>query len=330
MIATLLATLVVASMEVGSTQAPPSAPQEIRDAPAQQDQPQSDPAQLEEVTVEGRRMRDATADFVRKVSAPAPDRGAATWHETLCVGVSNLRRAAAEIVISRISDTAESLGLRLGRPGCNPSVFIVFSAHADRTAREIIASRGRLLHSGNSGTDLGDAALAAFETSDQPVRWWHVSQTVNADTGQPSRRQRGQGPFVPGAELNRPSQFGPNAQVSVGSRLHSLERDDLTQVIIIVDIERTGNVGFNELSDYLAMVSLAQIEPDFESESYDSVLNLFAPDWVAADGLTAWDRAYLDALYRAEQTHENSDARLGAVANLMARTLLQQQNEGVE
>lgn len=274
-------------------------------------------------------MRDATADFVRKVSAPAPDRGAAKWHNTLCVGVGNLRSATAEIVINRISEIAEGVGLRQGGPGCEPGVFIVFSAHADRTAREIIASRGRQLHSGYSGTDLGDEALAAFERSDKPVRWWHVSQTVNANTGQPSRRLRGQAPFSAGNELTRPGDFGPNTLMSSASRLHSLERDDLTQVIIIVDVERTANVRFDQLSDYLAMVSLAQIDPDLDTERLDSILNLFSPNPGLADGLTPWDHAYLSALYRAEQTQENSNARLGAVANLMARTLLSQQYDEV-
>ena len=73
------------------------------------------------------------------------------------------------------------------------------------------------------------------------------------------------------------------------------------------------------------MISLAQIDPDVDPGSYDSILGLFAHPESAPAGLTDWDRAFLEGLYGAEQTAENPRSRLSAVADNMARKVREQQ-----
>ncbi|WP_298161624.1 hypothetical protein [Brevundimonas sp.] len=283
------------------------------------------PDLLEDVVVEGRPLAEATTDFIDRIAAPARGRGAATWYRTVCIGVGNLERNAAEFVIDRISTVVESVGLTPGRPRCEPRVFIVFASDADAAARDLVEARGRQFRIGVSGTDLGDEALEAFQTSDRPVRWWQSSIPINSGTGRVVSRLPGQAPFSAGPELRRPSDFGPQAITDGASRIRNPVRDDLSQVIIIVDIDRVAGVDLGALADYLALISLAQIDPALDPGPYDTILSLFSDGGSPPPGLTDWDRAFLRGLYSAEQTDESPRSRLGEVATGMARIVRGQQ-----
>lgn len=273
---------------------------------------------LEEIVVEGRPLREATLDFVSRVAAPPRSRGAATWHRRVCVGVGNLQREAAEFVVDRISTVAESVGLQAGWPRCEPRVFIVFASDADEAAQDLVEARRRQFRIGVSGTDLGDDALDAFVLSDRAVRWWQSSIPVNSSTGRVVTRLPGQQPFTAPPEISRPADFGPQAITDSASRIRNPLRDDLSQVIIIVDIDRVAGVDLGALADYLAVISLAQIDPELDPGSYDTILSLFSEGSNPPPRLTDWDRAFLRGLYAAEQTAEASNARIGNVANSMA------------
>lgn len=285
----------------------------------------SSSTRLEDIIVYGRPLTEATSDFVARVAAPTRDRGAATWDRTVCVGVGNLEAQAAQSVIDRIATVAQDLGLEPGRPDCQPSVFIVFASDADAFARGVVEAKGPRFRIGVSGADLGTAALQAFQSSDRPVRWWQASIPVNADTGVPTERLPGQTPFSAPRYARTPSDFGPNVLLGSASLLRSMVRDDLAQVIIIVDAAQVQGVAWGALSDYLAMIALAQVDPEVDPGPYDSILALFSLEGEAPAGLTDWDLAYLRGLYEAEQTASNDQARLTAVASRMAREVRERQ-----
>ncbi len=240
------------------------------------------------------------------------------------MGVGNLQREAAEFVVDRISSVAESVGLEAGWPRCEPRAFIVFASDADAAAQDLIEARGRQFRIGISGTDLGSSAVQAFTASYRPVRWWHSSVPVDEETGRVTARLPGQPPFS-AARLTSPHDLGERASRTEASRIRSPLRDDLSQVIIIVDIDQVAGVDLGALADYLAVISLAQIDPELDPGSYDTILSLFAPGANPPLGLTDWDRAFLRGLYAAEQTDEASNARIGNVANTMADEIRAQQ-----
>ena len=76
----------------------------------------------------------------------------------------------------------------------------------------------------------------------------------------------------------------------------------------------TANRIADVLTDHdIAMVSLAQIDPDADTSAYASILNVFNdPD--AADSLTQWDTAYLAGLYDAERTRKVGRASRSEIA----------------
>ena len=280
-----------------------------QEPPAQAD---TEPPVAEEVIVRGRRLDEIEFDlrlyiqeFLKEVTAPARSRGYARWQRRVCIGVHNLENRAAQYIIDRISSLAADLGLEPGEPGCSPQVHIFFSVDAKEMAAYMVDRQPRAFRpaGGNAGMDLGLAALDDFVESDRPVRWWHVSVPVDARTGQVAIAMPG---FDP-----------PVISVAGPSRIHSGIRDDLLYVIIIVDVAKLDGKTWQQIADYLAVVSLAQIDPKTNPSEFDSILNLFTNP-AAYSGLTDWDLSFLRALYAFNQERIPAVQR-GAIASLMER-----------
>ncbi|HEY3517102.1 MAG TPA: hypothetical protein VGL98_08640 [Gammaproteobacteria bacterium] len=275
---------------------------------AQESPPAAEPATAEsdasqgvdEVIVRGRRLEDIKSDlrihireFIGEVVRKPPGRGFARWYRRVCIGVHNLEPSAAQYVVDRISKLALEVGLEPGEPGCAPEVNIVFATNAKETAAAMVESEPRVFRrvGGFSGMDLGLAALDDFAQSDRPVRWWHVSLPVDARTG--------------GAAIELTKNCGeafcpPNVNVAGPSRIHNGTRDDLLYTIIIVDATKLEGTTWQQLGDYLAVISLCQIDPRTNPGSFDSILNLFTNPR-AYSGLTDWDQSYVRALYEFDQ-----------------------------
>ena len=116
---------------------------------------------------------------------------------------------------------------------------------------------------------------------------------------------------------------GPARAIAVAgpSRIHSGIRDALQRVIIIVDSTKLTGTTWQQLGDYLAVVSLAQVDLDANPQAFDSILNLFTNP-KAYSGLTDWDRTYIEALYSFDQ-ERNPKLQRGALAGEMLRIELE-------
>ncbi|MGD9981985.1 MAG: hypothetical protein AB7T58_15455, partial [Hyphomonadaceae bacterium] len=69
--------------------------------------------------------------------------------------------------------------------------------------------------------------------------------------------------------------------------------------------------------DYIAMVTLAQVNPDADASGYPSSMNLFASRGSAANQLTDWDLAYLDALYATDRDSASLQMQQSDIAGRM-------------
>lgn len=289
-LAAVLTTLLTAA--AWAQQPPPAADGATAEADASQP--------VDEVIVRGRRLEDIKSglrihirDFIGEVVRKPPGRGFARWDRNVCVGVHNLEPGAAQYVVDRISKLALEVGLEPGEPGCDPQVNIVFATDAKETASAMVESDPRVFRrvGGFAGMDLGLAALDEFTASERPVRWWHVSLPVDARTGAAAielSKHCGEA-FCP-----------PTVNVAGPSRIHNGTRDDLLYSIIIVDATQLKGTTWQQLGDYLAIISLCQIDPQTNPGSFDSILNLFTNP-KAYSGLTDWDRSYVRALYEFDQ-----------------------------
>jgi hypothetical protein len=258
------------------------------------------PIVLEDVTVTGRSLDTLIEDFVSEVAEPNRNRGLARWRGTVCVSVANLKGEAAQYLVDRISTVAEDLGLRPGAPGCRPNLLIIATEDSSTLAHTLVAEHRDKFRMGASGTDRGMAALRDFQETDRPVRWWQQTMLVDSQTGMRAVR-------LPG-ECRAPcaSVFDevPVIPVFAASRLSTQLINDILRMVVIIDVDEVSDLSILQLADYVAMVSLAQIDPDADTARYASILNVL-DDPTVADGLTNWDLTYLQGLYGAERNRVN-------------------------
>lgn len=287
-------------------------------APAQA----QEPIRLEDVVVDARRLEDAAEDYVDLVAAPARRRGLARWREGVCVGVANLEPALAQQLADQVSDVARGLGLRAHEPPCHPSVLIVATVDAASFARDFVAQRPILFRVGGSGMDRGPAALEAFMSEDRAVRWWHVSVPTDSETGLAVVRLPGHitGPGAAPPGESTVQDYAPVTAVDAPSRLSTQYVDVLKRVFVIVDVDRLNGATMEQLGAYVAMVSMAQVDPEADTRAFDTILNLFHDPAAAPSGLSGWDQAYLEGLYDAgsESRRINQRSQVQAVADAIA------------
>lgn len=296
---TLFASL-MAALAVAVSQDPPPPP--AQDPGRQVENPDADLGTIE-VTGE-RPFEDRAAAFIEEVTAAPRGRGLARWDHAICVGAANMDRRYAQYMIDRVSMVALDLGLEIGEPGCQPNIMIAAAADADELAVELVKDEPHGFRPALAQTDLGSRALLDFQTSDAPVRWWHVSLPVMVDTGDIAIRLRGEeASFV---------------VVRDASRLRANVRDDLARVVVILDTTQIAGVPYGALSDYVALVALAQIDPAADTSAWPSILNLFGSTEPPA-GLTDWDRDYLQALYGARRDRARASQQAREIVGDMTR-----------
>lgn len=260
---------------------------------------------VEDIVVLGMPLREQVETFVDDVTAPATGWGPARWDERsgICVGVVNLRPDAAQAMADRVSEVALDLGLTVGEPGCSPNILVIATDDAPALATALVQQSPNAFRPRYSGAARRPSALRAFQSSDSPVRWWHVSMPIIRETGQPAvRLPGGDVPWIP----------------SWGSRLTSPITSKLLRAYVIIDIDQAEGLSFSQLADYVAMVAFAQIDPDADVSGFPTILNVFGNPTIAF-GMTDWDEAYLGSLYGAEMNQRNPNAQSGAVAALMFR-----------
>ncbi|MFO0284729.1 MAG: hypothetical protein ACK51C_00355, partial [Brevundimonas sp.] len=150
--------------------------------------------------------------------------------------------------------------------------------------------------------------------TERPVRWWQTSLPIDRRTGQRAVRA----PGVCRGECRGVGDFAPVIVVDSASLLRSTIINNLHRTVLIKDVDYIQTDSLAQLADYVAMVSLAQIDPNAQTDGYASILNVFAmPD--SAEGLTEWDRAYLAGLYNSEQNLRSSVANHGDIVASIRR-----------
>ncbi len=261
---------------------------------------QPPPEDVDKVVVEGRRLEEAVRDFVAEVGAAPKGINLARWDRRVCVGAVNLKPDYAQMLVDKVSLAAVAVGLEPGEPGCRANVLILADSDGDALAQRLVKDSLRDLRPPDTdASTIGRSALRKFETSDAPVRWWHVSQTVLADSG------------VPVAD-------GSTHTVYRMGRLRSNVREDMNHVIIILDTSKIGVVSFASLADYVSMVSLAQVDAEAETSDFPSILNLFADKTGERTArLTQWDLDYLTALYETDGDAASSTMEARRIARKM-------------
>lgn len=263
-----------------------------------------------DIVVTGARPEQAQA-FVNQLAIPAPTADQLPrWDNAICTSIAGMPARQGQFLADRIAQRAAAVGLQPGGPGCQANVAVFVTGQSDTFARQLFErDRERFAYfASNNVSTLGRGAMDEFLDTPRAVRWWYVSQTFGADGLSLA------GDASTGGLSNAPSTR------ATGTRLTGATREDLSQVIIVIDARRVRGVQLAALADYVAFVALAQINPNASTTDYPTIMNLFDGVQSNADAptsLTLWDTAFLDALYKTDRNAINPAVQQREIARRM-------------
>jgi len=276
--------------------------------------------------------------YVRALTTPTRTRSPMPrWYKPLCLGVVGMQAAQAQVLNDRIGELAQAVRLDVEGPGCRPNVLIHFTHDAAGLARAIADQPNLVSVNNETGNSQGDEALQGFLQTQDAVRWWHVSRTgtdgvsFGRSSQQSGEQERTRVQEFTGAgggfseedtenqmEEQAGDHFASGTRVREVSRLRGGVMEMMDYVIIVIDANRTSHTTVGALADYVAMITLAQINPQAETAGAPTILNLF--DGAAGQtqtALTSWDLAYLRGLYASSDTPRNTRQQEGQIVRRM-------------
>jgi len=186
--------------------------------------------------------------------------------QTICPLVLGLPVANADFIVDRIRQVGTALGAPMSTKPCPAdanNVVIVFPDDAAAFIRDLADDKPQAFGFRYHGELVRDQLRPVG-----PIKAWYGVRTVVTEP-----------------------RF---------SRLTLNHQSVIFQVLIVVDRDKTDAINMGQLSDYLAMLSLAEVKPDKVPRGAPSILNMFndiAAGRVPPEGMTRMDAAYLQALY---------------------------------
>lgn len=247
---------------------------------------ESAPARQAERVVLERRV----GAFVRTMTAQSYDEALTLWRDPVCPLVAGMAREQAEFILARLSQIASEAGAPLAPQKCRANLYIVASANADRLVRAWHAHDDGIFGHGRP------YAVRRFIETPRPVRIWR-----NADLNSPD------GVALAGGSMDiGNNEYGglPATHFADDTRLSWNAVRNVSSAIVVVDVDRMAGINFGQLTDYIGMIGLTDVDTDLDVGDAPSILKLFAPTAPGAArpaGLSDWDRAYLKALYHTSQ-----------------------------
>jgi len=267
-------------------------------------------AATEQVTVTGTRSHGVIENFVRSATAPTHFAGkVARWETPICPYAVGIKPEAAAFVIGRIKQVAADAGVKVSTDqGCRYNVEVIFT----RTPQALLDNVRK------DNTDILGYAVSSDEKDrlakiTAPIQSWYATATRDrngvTEADSPHTTQGGGVTVILPCSMLQPPPAPPGICTlqnpyarkvnTEGSLLGDSTRGLFDNVLIVADPGKLDNFELGAVSDYIAMLALAQIPAPATCQPLPSILNFLSPGCEARiAGLTATDRAYLRGLYR--------------------------------
>ena len=252
--------------------------------PAQAQDARRSSAGERDIVVTGRAEAETTAREVsrqaRAVTRPQNmyDGPLARFEDRLCPGILGLKEDFAALMIDRIRYNAEALDIWMAsEEGCTPNLIVAFVKDGQGELAGLQRRHGYLFES------LPVAEREDLLAEAGPVRVWTTTVMRSRDGMEMSQRQGLTDPPVV-------------SMWSAHSKIYLPVREDITQVVVVFDVEGVAGKSLVQLADYATMRGLARTRPVEDDPAMDTILTLFHSDAPPA-AMTRFDRAYLAALY---------------------------------
>lgn len=219
---------------------------------------------------------------------PLADNPLPRFYAPICVKVFGIDPAYGAVIRERVMHNARTLNLPLGKSDCQPNVWIGFTRNSkvevERLRKQLPEMFGTLSKVDIERIFRGSGAAQA----------WQATEVRGAD-GRPI-------PLIE-IEIGGVKRQVPYSSQYQTGRLTAMVRSDIYGAIVVFDAARASGRTVQQLADYATMRILAPVE-DFETTpeyGAPTILQLFAEDADAVDGLTEFDWAYLAAFYKLDR-----------------------------
>jgi hypothetical protein len=208
-----------------------------------------------------------------------------------------LSKDQGEFILARLSQIGRTAGVPLAPEKCRPNLYVIMTSDPGAMLRKWRVHDPMLFRVQQSGA----GALKRFLDKPRPIRVWY-------------------NPIFEGARGNfieYETMGGHDVPVSHayngGSRLEYQQVVTISSAVVVTDRTRLGKVNFGVLSDYIALVGLAQIDLDKDLGDAPTILRLFRdPNAGSPPGMTKWDQSLLHSLY---STSQSSVTQISAMEN---------------
>ena len=235
-------------------------------------------------TVEAQRaiLKERVQVFVRTITRNtgfSDDESQIRWNRPICFLAAGWGAEDRSSALTRLLQISATVGAPLAGKACTPNFVVVLTAEPDQVINAWYAKNKQIF--GNASP----LQIRHFldSTRSRPVRVWR-----NIDIGRVATTRFGH--FVPSNSHADPSPFAGNSPLGFLSAFE------------IIDATRIAGIDLHQLSDYVAMIGLSNIDIDVDVGDAPSILQLFSPARSIALGLSNWDSAYLTALYQTDQS----------------------------
>src|SRR5579863_313967 len=238
-----------------------------------------DQASPEEQPVSVRQRVDVFVRGVTRNPGFSDSESLVRWNVPICLFAAGLPEEDLNTVSARLTQIISAAGASLARKPCQPNFSIIVTSDPDRVL-EAWYARNKQLY--------GDATPSQIRrflesSGSRPIRVWR-----NIDRGREGGTRLGH--FVPSNSNAESSSFIRNAVLG------------FTSVFAIVDTNLASHATLDQQADYIAMAGLSNVDLDTDIGSAPSILRLFVASPTPPAGLSAWDAAFVKALYKSDQT----------------------------
>jgi hypothetical protein len=283
----------------------------------------------EHVIVTATKLQDQIHSFVRSYAAPSPAIGKlARWRDPICPVAAGMSDALAATVVKRVREIAAMVGAPVGSSSCHGNIDIVFTYSPQILLNDVRAHHPVLLgyHDVAQETDLA--------TVRHTVQSWYATQTADVGGSRevddkqthaytqmsiyvPNGYQRGS------LQTSVPVEFDVPAQTKLvtGNHMSDGLSSELFHVIVTVNAGKIGDGQIAGITDYVAMLALAQTTAFETCQGMSSVTGIVTDNCpTTSQSITITDLAYLRALYKTDPAR-NLAQRRDDVADEMDKAL---------
>ncbi len=239
------------------------------------------------IVVEGARQgKHQVRDFVRALT-DAPSYGQiGRFHAPVCPVAMGLSEPQNRAIAARMRRVAAAANVPLAKAGCTPNAFVILAP--DKAVA--VAELNRRFPAYFSG--MTERQVRALAAAAGPASAWQVTSLLSADR-QLLQKAGGADYYVVRGTISP-------------SRIKAASIPTFVASVVVIDVRSATGLTVNQLADYAAMRTLADIDPaKMTKVGAPTILTVLAQpdDRPLPITLTHWDLGFLKALYATDNAY---------------------------